>query len=105
MSGDELHTFLRFVTGSLVISVPNIDVIFNSLNGLGRQPVSHTSKRVFFTRTRSTTSFLCFIGVETSTYNWTYFCKLTVNVFHLRNYFLGLVLVRVFYLVSVQYVA
>ena len=42
MSGDELHTFLRFVTGSLVISVPNIDVIFNSLNALGRWPVSHT---------------------------------------------------------------
>ena len=40
MSGDELRTFLRFVTGSLVISVPNIDVIFNSLNGLGRRPVS-----------------------------------------------------------------
>ena len=38
-------------------------------------------------------------------YNGTYFCKLTVNVFHLRNYFLGLVLVRVLYLVSVEYVA
>ena len=36
MSGDELRTFLHFVIGSLVISVPNIDVIFNSLNGLGR---------------------------------------------------------------------
>ena len=42
MSGDELRTFLRFVTGSLVISVLNIDVIFNSLNSLGRRPVSHT---------------------------------------------------------------
>ena len=42
MSDDELRTFLRFVTGSLVISVPNIDVIFNSLDGVGRRPVSHT---------------------------------------------------------------
>ena len=42
MSGDELRTFLRFVTGSLVTSVPNIDVSFNSLDGLGRRPVSHT---------------------------------------------------------------
>ena len=66
----------------------------------------YCSKSQCSTGTRSTTSFFCFIGVETSAYNyWTYFCKLTVNVFHLQKFFLGLVLVRVFYLVSVQYVA
>ena len=42
MSGDELRTFLRFVTGSFVISVPAIDVVFNSLDGLARRPISHT---------------------------------------------------------------
>ena len=42
MSGDELRTFLRFVTGSFVISVPAIDLVFNSLDGLARRPISHT---------------------------------------------------------------
>ena len=37
--------FLRFVTGSLVISVPNIDLI-NSLDSLGRWPVSHTCSAI-----------------------------------------------------------
>lgn len=42
MNVDELRTFLRFVTGSFVISVPAISVSFNTLSGLARRPISHT---------------------------------------------------------------
>ena len=42
MAVDELRTFLRFVTGSFVISVPSISVTFNSLDGLARRPIAHT---------------------------------------------------------------
>lgn len=42
MSVDELRTFLRFVTGSFVTSVPTINVVFNSSDGLARRPISHT---------------------------------------------------------------
>ena len=42
MTTDELRTFLRFVTGSFVISVPSIDVSFNTLDGLARRPIAHT---------------------------------------------------------------
>ena len=42
MTVDELRTFLRFVTGSFVISVPSISVSFNTLDGLARRPISHT---------------------------------------------------------------
>ena len=36
MTVDQLCTFLRFVTGSFVITVPTISVSFNSLDGLAR---------------------------------------------------------------------
>ncbi len=39
---DELRTFLRFVTRSFVISVLNINVVFNGSDGLAKRPVSHT---------------------------------------------------------------
>ena len=42
MTADELRTFLRFVTGSFVITVPSISVAFNTLDGLARRPISHT---------------------------------------------------------------
>ena len=42
MTVDELCTFLRFVTGSFVISIPSISVSFNTLDGLARRPISHT---------------------------------------------------------------
>ena len=42
MAVDELRTFLRFVTGNFVISVPTISVTFNSLDGLARRPIAHT---------------------------------------------------------------
>ena len=42
MTVDELRIFLRFVTGSFVISVPSISVSFNTLDGLARRPISHT---------------------------------------------------------------
>ena len=38
----ELRAFLRFVTRSFVICVPNISVTFNSVDGLARGPISHT---------------------------------------------------------------
>ncbi len=37
-----LRKMLRFVTGSDVVSVDKIQVIFTSLDGLARRPVSHT---------------------------------------------------------------
>lgn len=42
METEELHKFLRFVTGSFVICVPSISVSFNTLDGLARRPISHT---------------------------------------------------------------
>ena len=42
MKQEELHRFLRYVTGSSVIINSNITVVFNSLNGLARRPISHT---------------------------------------------------------------
>ncbi len=41
-----LRTFLRFVTGSFVISVPYITVTFNTLQGLARRPISHTCSSI-----------------------------------------------------------
>lgn len=38
----QLRSFLRFVTGSFVISVYDISVTFNKLEGLARRPISHT---------------------------------------------------------------
>ena len=42
MSSVELRHFLRFVTGSAVITVKGINVTFNKLSGLARRPISHT---------------------------------------------------------------
>ena len=38
----ELRLFLRFVTGSAVLMAKPIKVLFNSLTGLARRPISHT---------------------------------------------------------------
>ena len=42
MSRDELRAFLRFTTGSFVICLPRITVIFNKLQGIARRPIAHT---------------------------------------------------------------
>ena len=42
MSNDELRRFIRFVTGSFVISVKAITVSFNRLDGFARRPIAHT---------------------------------------------------------------
>ena len=42
MTTVELRSFLRFVTGSVVITVSSITVTFNKLSGLGRRPIGHT---------------------------------------------------------------
>ena len=42
MTQNELSAFLRFVTGSVVVSVPRITITFNSLQGIARRPISHT---------------------------------------------------------------
>ena len=42
MTNDELRTFLRFVTGSFVVSVSSIAISFNNLDGLARRPIAHT---------------------------------------------------------------
>ena len=42
MSNDELRRFVRFVTGSFVISVKAITVPFNRLDGLACRPIAHT---------------------------------------------------------------
>ena len=41
MGSDELHTFLRFVTGSSVCSALKIEVEFN-MSGASRRPIAHT---------------------------------------------------------------
>lgn len=38
----KLETFLRFCTGSTIVSKDKIEVIFNGICGLGRRPVAHT---------------------------------------------------------------
>ena len=42
MSNDELRRFVRFVTGSFVISVKSITVSFNKLDSFARRPIAHT---------------------------------------------------------------
>jgi len=42
MSTDELRQFLRFVTGSSVCLSCQIEVTFNNLEGIARQPLAHT---------------------------------------------------------------
>ena len=42
MSNEELRNFLRFVTGSSVLTSQGIKVNFNSLDGLARRPIAHT---------------------------------------------------------------
>ena len=42
MSTDELRQFLRFVTGSSVCLSCQIQVTFNNLEGIARQPIAHT---------------------------------------------------------------
>lgn len=37
-----LRRFLRFVTGSDVICVTKVEVIFTALEGLARRPIAHT---------------------------------------------------------------
>ena len=39
---EELRRFLRFVTGSSVLTSMNITIIFNNLSGVGRRPLVHT---------------------------------------------------------------
>ena len=42
MKNDELHRFVRFVTGSFVINVKSIRVSFNRLDGKERRPIAQT---------------------------------------------------------------
>ena len=42
MCDDELHCFVRFVTGSFVISVKSIAVLFNKTDGFARRPAVQT---------------------------------------------------------------
>ena len=42
MNNDELHRFVRLVTGSFVISVKSIRVSFNQLDGKERRPIADT---------------------------------------------------------------
>ena len=48
MNCDQIHTFMRFCTGSnLMISPPDkIQVIFTTLEGVQRRPVAHTCGKV-----------------------------------------------------------
>ncbi len=46
MTVEEVCTFLRFVTGSFVISVPAIKVTYNTSDGLGRRPIGRTCSAV-----------------------------------------------------------
>ena len=41
MNADEVYMFLRFVTGSSVLT-SSITVVFNNLSGLARRPIAHT---------------------------------------------------------------
>ena len=42
MKADEVRNFLRFVTGSSVLSYKSVTVVFNNLSGLARRPIAHT---------------------------------------------------------------
>ena len=42
MENAEVRQFLRFTTGSSVLTAQQIFVSFNSLSGLGRRPIAHT---------------------------------------------------------------
>ena len=42
MKQDELSRFLRFVTGSSVVSEKRINIRFNKLEGIARRPITHT---------------------------------------------------------------
>lgn len=42
LQGNSLPLFLQFITGSDVISCPNIEVTFTVLEGAARRPVAHT---------------------------------------------------------------
>jgi len=42
MKIEELRRFLRFVTGSSVLTSKEITIIFNNLTGAGRRPLAHT---------------------------------------------------------------
>lgn len=42
MSGHKVRRFLRFVTGSSVCLASKITVVFNSISGFARRPISHT---------------------------------------------------------------
>ena len=46
MKEDEIRCFLRFVTGSAVLTSKRIAVTFNSLSGLQRWPIAHTCDSV-----------------------------------------------------------
>lgn len=42
MTEEEIRCFLRFVTGSAVLTSKKIIVTFNSLSGIQRRPIAHT---------------------------------------------------------------
>jgi hypothetical protein len=73
MQQDELHNFLRFVTGSSVCSSTVISVVFNALDGLARRPIGHTCSRTLELST-SYASYLDLVqefrAVLSSEYSW-----------------------------------
>ena len=42
MTSSLVQRFLRFVTGSSVLTVKNLEVQFNRLSGIARRPIAHT---------------------------------------------------------------
>lgn len=42
MNNHEVRRFLRFTTGSSVLSLSHISITFNNLSGLARRPIAHT---------------------------------------------------------------
>lgn len=42
MKVDEVKKFLRFVTGSSVLTSEDISITFNALSGMARRPIAHT---------------------------------------------------------------
>lgn len=61
----ELMAFLRFVTGSSLLSEKRMHVSFNSLTGIARRPISHTCS----CELQLSTSYISYIEFSEEFYN------------------------------------
>lgn len=76
MSQDELHAFIRFVTGASMCMVKKITVTFNSTDGFARRPTSHCCDCIlelpstYATYPEFVCEFRCILSHNQENYNW-----------------------------------